>query len=147
MPFYPFLGEGSSAKKDYGKKGTLVLTSLLEDLELLAVYAMKPQGAGSFGLGVEVLELRNHPQICSHHMSSECFQERGEELPPVLPAGLHPAGPALGHFGGAPSPHQRGARAGHLRGSEEKNEANTRKAAILGVDPSHARRAAVMPEP
>ena len=32
VPFYPFLGEGSPAKIDYRKKGTLILTSLLEDL-------------------------------------------------------------------------------------------------------------------
>ena len=29
----PFLGEGSPTKIDYRKKGTLILTSLLEDLE------------------------------------------------------------------------------------------------------------------
>ena len=32
VPFYPFLGEGSPSKIDYRKKGTLILTSLLEDL-------------------------------------------------------------------------------------------------------------------
>ena len=32
MPFYPFLGEGSPIKIDERKKGTLILTSLLEDL-------------------------------------------------------------------------------------------------------------------
>ena len=32
MPFYPSLGEGSPTKIDYRKKGTLILTSLLEDL-------------------------------------------------------------------------------------------------------------------
>ena len=32
VPFYPFLGEGSPTKIDYRKKGTLILTSLLEDL-------------------------------------------------------------------------------------------------------------------
>ena len=32
MPFYPFLGEGSPTKIDYRKRGTLILTSLLEDL-------------------------------------------------------------------------------------------------------------------
>ena len=32
VPFYPFLGEGSPTKRDYRKKGTLFLTSLLEDL-------------------------------------------------------------------------------------------------------------------
>ena len=31
---YPFLGEGSPTKMDYRKKGTLILTSLLEDLVL-----------------------------------------------------------------------------------------------------------------
>ena len=32
MPFYSVLGEGSPTKIDYRKKGTLILTSLLEDL-------------------------------------------------------------------------------------------------------------------
>ena len=32
VPLYPFLGEGSPTKRDYRKKGTLILTSLLEDL-------------------------------------------------------------------------------------------------------------------
>ena len=32
MPFYPFLGEGSPTQIDYRKKGTLILTSPLEDL-------------------------------------------------------------------------------------------------------------------
>ena len=32
VPFYPFLGEGSPTKIDYGEKGTLILTSLPEDL-------------------------------------------------------------------------------------------------------------------
>ena len=32
MPFEPCLGEGSLTKIDYRKKGTLILTSLLEDL-------------------------------------------------------------------------------------------------------------------
>ena len=31
-PLFPFLGEGSPTKIDYRKKGTLILTSLLEDL-------------------------------------------------------------------------------------------------------------------
>ena len=31
LPFYPFLGEGFPTKIDYRKKGTLILTSLLED--------------------------------------------------------------------------------------------------------------------
>ena len=32
VPFYPFFGEGSPSKIDYRKTGTLILTSLLEDL-------------------------------------------------------------------------------------------------------------------
>ena len=34
VPFYPFLGEGSPTKIDYRKKGALILTSLLEDLDV-----------------------------------------------------------------------------------------------------------------
>ena len=34
MPFCPFLGEGSPAKIDYRKKGTLILASLLEDPDI-----------------------------------------------------------------------------------------------------------------
>ena len=34
MPFYPFLREESPTKVDYRKKGTLILTSLLEELVL-----------------------------------------------------------------------------------------------------------------
>ena len=33
--FYPFWGEGSPTKTDYRKKGTLILSSLLEDLECM----------------------------------------------------------------------------------------------------------------
>ena len=32
MPFSPVLGEGSPTTIDYGEKGTLIVTSLLEDL-------------------------------------------------------------------------------------------------------------------
>ena len=32
VSFYPFLGEGSPAKIDYRKKGTRLLTSLLQNL-------------------------------------------------------------------------------------------------------------------
>ena len=35
VPFYPFLGEGSPPKIDYWTKDALVLTSLLEDLDVL----------------------------------------------------------------------------------------------------------------
>ena len=33
MPFHPFLGEGSPTKIDYRKKVTLILASLLADLD------------------------------------------------------------------------------------------------------------------
>ena len=39
VPFYPFLREGSPTKIDYRKMGTLILTSLLEDLVLLRCLA------------------------------------------------------------------------------------------------------------
>ena len=39
VPFYPFLGEGSPTKIDYRKEGTLILTSLLEDLAANALHA------------------------------------------------------------------------------------------------------------
>ena len=35
MPVSPFFGVGSPAKIDFRKRGTLILTSLLEDLEFL----------------------------------------------------------------------------------------------------------------
>ena len=35
VPIYPFLGEGSPTKIDYRKKGTLLLTFLLEDLDYM----------------------------------------------------------------------------------------------------------------
>ena len=35
VPFYPFWGKGSRTKLDNRKKGTLILTSLLEDLAIL----------------------------------------------------------------------------------------------------------------
>ena len=38
MPFTPFFWEGSPAKIDYRNKGTLVQTSLLEDLEVFCCF-------------------------------------------------------------------------------------------------------------
>ena len=38
VPFCPFWGESSPAKIDYSKKGTLILTSLLEDLVMFTPY-------------------------------------------------------------------------------------------------------------
>ena len=43
VPFYPFLGEGSPTKTDYGKKGTLILTTLLEVLVGVDQYSVRPQ--------------------------------------------------------------------------------------------------------
>ena len=37
VPFYPFFGEGVSTKIDYRKKGTLILTSLLDDLAVFEI--------------------------------------------------------------------------------------------------------------
>ena len=42
MPFYPFLGEGSPTKIDYRKQGTLILTSIVEDLEDAGTLCMGP---------------------------------------------------------------------------------------------------------
>ena len=38
VPFYPCLAEGSPTKIDYRKKGTLILSSLLEDLDCIWVF-------------------------------------------------------------------------------------------------------------
>ena len=37
VPFYPFLVEGSPTKIDYRQQGTLILTSLLEDLGVVSL--------------------------------------------------------------------------------------------------------------
>ena len=47
----PFLGEGSPTKIDYGKKGTLILSSLLEDLDHVKVAIVFAQeGIHSWGM-------------------------------------------------------------------------------------------------
>ena len=51
VPFYPFLGEGSHTKIDYRKQGTLILTSLLEDLALRTSTALLLRKAGAVGAG------------------------------------------------------------------------------------------------
>ena len=43
VPFYLVLGEGSPTKKDYSKKGTLILTSLLEDLVFGGWFPFQPR--------------------------------------------------------------------------------------------------------
>ena len=59
MPFLtPVLGEGSPTKIDYGKKGTLVLTSLLEDLTSKRAGITKKRARGK--------EAR---EICPKHVS------------------------------------------------------------------------------
>ena len=55
VPLYPFLGEGSP-KIDYRKKGTLILTSLLEDPGLLWIRGVVDQGAQMSFLVVLVQE-------------------------------------------------------------------------------------------
>ena len=44
VPFYLFVGEDSPTKIDDRKKGTLILTSLLEDLEVAPLNALKDLG-------------------------------------------------------------------------------------------------------
>ena len=46
VPIYPLLGEGSPTKINYRRKGTLILTSLLEDL-VANVVARSPGKASS----------------------------------------------------------------------------------------------------
>ena len=48
VPFYPFLGEGSPTKIDHRKKGTLILTSLLEDLASAQIFLLLVQRATTF---------------------------------------------------------------------------------------------------
>ena len=49
VPFYPFLGGGSPTQIDYRKKGTFIVTSLLEDLELASEPDAKLGFAMPFG--------------------------------------------------------------------------------------------------
>ena len=60
MPFLtPFLGEGSPTKIDYTKKGTLILTCLLEDLE-------KNRGdAVDSNLSTKMVPLNACPFVCA----------------------------------------------------------------------------------
>ena len=61
MPCYPFLGEGSPTKIDYRKKGTLILTSLLEDLDKVSIHSetayLGPHGFSSLILPAQKEEL------------------------------------------------------------------------------------------
>ena len=50
VPFYPFLGEGSPNKIDYRKKGTLILTSLLEDPVVYVQARHQSRSIGRFQL-------------------------------------------------------------------------------------------------
>ena len=58
MPFYPFLGEGSPTKIDYIKKGTLILTSLLEDPVNTVNTPAKPRGLLERSIGSVI-----HPRL------------------------------------------------------------------------------------
>ena len=49
VPFYPLLGDGSPTKLDYGKKGTLILTSLLEDVGNSPLGFREPSFWNGFG--------------------------------------------------------------------------------------------------
>ena len=49
VPFYPLLGEGSPTIIDCSKKGTHILTSLLEDLCGLVIFLGGGRGVGNWG--------------------------------------------------------------------------------------------------
>ena len=56
VPFLtPFLGEGSPTKMDYRKNGTLILTSLLEDLAIRGASLGHPHEFPGSTLGMEPL--------------------------------------------------------------------------------------------
>ena len=78
MPFYPFLGEGSPAKIDY-REGTLILTSLLEDLDwnpraprswLLRISGFSTASWGSWSRAVGVV-LLGAPRFPRSHVGSK----------------------------------------------------------------------------
>ena len=57
VPFYPLLlGEGSPTKMDYRKKGTLILSSVLEDLVgSITQWLLGKKGTHCFGTGVVLI--------------------------------------------------------------------------------------------
>ena len=66
-PFCPYLAEGSPGKIDYRKKGTLILTSLMEDLEHMTARL------GSFNLTFFFCGL----QFYTHHLLSTPISSSG----------------------------------------------------------------------
>ena len=62
MPFYPCLGEGSPTKIDYRKKGTLILTSLLQDLADTGTHMV--DGARIRLVGPRGVDKRNEQARC-----------------------------------------------------------------------------------
>ena len=68
---FPFLGEGSPTKLDYKKKGTLILTSLLEDL---ALYFWVPRAIEVVTLlrGGAAFSLLRWCKLAVHHKFAYC---------------------------------------------------------------------------
>ena len=64
VPFYLFLGEGCPTKIDYRKKFTLILTSLLEDLEYRATLAPTESCGLTSMLGAGFVSLYNISCLC-----------------------------------------------------------------------------------
>ena len=71
VPFYPFVGEGSPTKIDYRQKGTLSLTSLLEDLRQIwpggpvCGSLLRRDGPGG-GWPIAGLEHGEGGELCAH---------------------------------------------------------------------------------
>ena len=69
MPFYLFFEECSPTKIDYRKKGTLILTSLLEDPSGWLVFSRldSPKGRTCFSFDTTpkrvILQKRRHPNV------------------------------------------------------------------------------------
>ena len=75
MPLYPFLGEGSPTKIDYRKNvGTLILTSLLEDLAIHAMNSTRLLGATKSTLTIRRAARDLHRRV------AETFGQLGSSL-------------------------------------------------------------------
>ena len=75
VPFYPFLGEGSPTKIDCRRKGTLILTSLLEDL-----WENPPPPFDS----LEKTPASTHPAIVRRHRAPKMHCPQGAWLSVAL---------------------------------------------------------------
>ena len=67
VPFYRFLGKGSPTKIEYRKKGTLILTSLLEDLEAIRARQRSPLWREGFlhdGCLIDYMGQAHHLAAC-----------------------------------------------------------------------------------